>query len=83
MDAAVSLVETYLRINGYFTVTEFPVVELPEGADYRIATDLDILALRFPTARRMVPGDDDEESWAAGLDPALGIGGDEVDMIVG
>ena len=27
MDSAVSLVQTYLRVNGYFTVTEGPVHE--------------------------------------------------------
>jgi len=43
MDGAVAIVETYLRLNGYFTVTEFPVVELHDGADYRTATDLDSL----------------------------------------
>ena len=33
MDTAVSLVETYLRVNGYFTVTEFPVVESSHGGE--------------------------------------------------
>lgn len=82
MDNAVSLVETYLRVNGYFTVTEFPVVELPEGSTYRTATDLDVLALRFPSARRLVPGDTAPGSSLV-LDPALGAATDEVDMIVG
>lgn len=27
MDHAVALVETYMRVNGYFTVTELPVIE--------------------------------------------------------
>ncbi len=32
MDTAVALVETYLRINGYFTVTEYPVIEAARHA---------------------------------------------------
>ena len=31
MDSAVALVQTYLRINGYFTVSEYPIVELRRG----------------------------------------------------
>lgn len=83
MDNAVALVETYLRLNGYFTVTEFAVVELPEGADFRTATDLDILAVRFPTARRLVPGSEASKRGMSALDSALGVSGDEIDMIVG
>jgi hypothetical protein len=83
MDSAVAIVETYLRLNGYFTVTEFPVVELPEGADYRPATDLDILAFRFPTARRLVPGAHADERADRAPDPALAAPPDQVDMIVG
>lgn len=57
MDAAVAIVQAYLHINGYFTVTEYPVVEAmsrPRGG-YRTATDLDVLAIRFPGAGRLVP----------------------------
>ena len=27
MDTAVALIETYLRVNGYFTVAEYPIIE--------------------------------------------------------
>jgi len=83
MDSAVALVETYLRLNGYFTVTEFPVVELPEAGEYRTATDLDILAFRFPAARRVVPGEGESERAVFLPDAALGAPSDQVDMIVG
>ncbi len=85
MDTAVSLVQTYLRLNGYFTVTEFPVVELARGADYRTATDLDILAFRFPSARRIVPGEEHRRHPRTPfeLDPALEAPAEGVDMIVG
>jgi hypothetical protein len=83
MDGAVAIVETYLRLNGYFTVTEFPVVELAEGAGYRTATDLDILAVRFPTARRLVPGESRGKRERSLLDQVLEAKPDDVDMIVG
>jgi hypothetical protein len=85
MDNAVSLVQAYLRLSGYFTVTEFPVVEATRGG-YRTATDLDILALRLPHAGRLVPGGGrrpahDEEHGDP--DPALGVTAEHGDMIVG
>ena len=55
MDNAVALVQAYLRINGYFTVTEFPVVESGRSGLHRTATDIDILAVRFRDAARLVP----------------------------
>ncbi len=54
MDHAVSIVEAYLQINGYFTVAEFPVIESLASGQYETATDLDILAIRFPGAGRLV-----------------------------
>ena len=56
MDTSVALVQAYLRINGYFTVTEYPVIASRSDGTYRTATDLDILAFRFPNAGRLVPG---------------------------
>ena len=86
MDNAVALVQAYLRLNGYFTVSEFPVVESVKRGGYRSATDLDILAFRFSGAGRLVPapgrgGLDDEEHFAP--DPMLGAPADHSDMIVG
>jgi hypothetical protein len=46
MDNAVGLVESYLRVNGYFTVTDYPVIEACKFGGYRTATDLDVLV--FP-----------------------------------
>jgi hypothetical protein len=47
MDIAVNLVQAYLRINGYLTVTEFEVQrKLPDGS-YETATDVDIIGLRL------------------------------------
>ena len=69
MDTAVGLVQAYLRVNGYFTVAEYPVLDATGPAGPRTITDLDILAVRLHRA----PG----ASGAADapLDPALGAGG--------
>ena len=85
MDHAVALVETYLRVNGYFTVTEFPVIERMKNGDYRTATDLDILAFRFPGAGRLVlssPGKS-EQAESLEVDPELGCNRDQADMLIG
>ena len=68
--------QAYLRVNGYFTVAEYPVLDATGPAGPRTITDLDILAVRLHRA----PG----ASGAADapLDPALGAGGG-ADMIVG
>lgn len=86
MDSAVALVEAYLRVNGYFTVTEYPVVEAMRASGYQEATDLDVLAVRFPGAGRTVPGEKRK-----GLpshppfqpDPLLAASDDDPDMIIG
>lgn len=86
MDTAVALVESYLRINGYFTVTEYPVLEVSRRDDAHMISDLDILAFRFPGAghdlrvRRHGALRGDLHSR---LDPALGAPSDHADMIVG
>lgn len=88
MDPAVALVQAYLQMNGYFTVTEYAVVQAAgRSGPYRTSTDLDVLAVRFPGAahalvrRRHQRRDDDAAVLAP--DPALGAAADRVDMIVG
>ena len=39
MDTAVGLVEAYLYANGYFTVTEHPIIEELGDGGYRTVTD--------------------------------------------
>ena len=60
MDKPVQRVGPHLGVNGHFTVPEYPVVET--GPGYRTATDLDLLAVRFPGTRRTIPGEDPD--WA-------------------
>ena len=50
MDTAVALVQAYLHVNGYFTVTEYPVLEAFHRDHTRAVTDLDVLAFRFAHA---------------------------------
>jgi len=85
MDNAVALVQAYLRVNGYFTVAEYPVIEAMRGGRYRSLTDIDILAFRFPGAGRPIRGRRrrtvDVEHHAP--DPLLGRPGEMADMLVG
>jgi hypothetical protein len=86
MDNAVALVQAYLRVNGYFTVAEDPVVESTRSG-IRTTTDLDLLAFRFPRAGRLVPAHGGAGQRHRGMetvpDPALGVGPERSDMIVG
>lgn len=50
MDTAVALVKSYLQANGFFTVTEYPILEMLEEGDVRTVTDVDVMAIRFPGA---------------------------------
>ena len=83
MDHAVALVEAYLRVNGYFTVSEYPVVEARRYGGFRTATDLDILAFRFPGAGRLVPSGSDEDDHSYAPDPELGCRPDCAEMLIG
>ena len=84
MDTAVALVQSYLHVNGYFTVAEYPVLEALHGDVVRTATDLDILAYRFPTAGHdVVHAGGHRPIAAAFVDPLLGCSPGVADMIVG
>lgn len=86
MDNAVALVRAYLHVNGYFTVTEHPVLEAERHSGFRTVTDLDVLAFRFPGAGRRIYGVDAEAAGRHGPqfapDPALGVPPDRSDMLV-
>lgn len=82
MDAAVGIVQAYLRVNGYLTVAEYPVLEAARAGGYRTVTDLDILAIRFPRAGRLVAGVE-PEGQRFEPDPALGCPPEAPDMLIG
>jgi hypothetical protein len=80
MDTAVALVQSYLYMNGYFTVTEYPVLELMAGGEYRTVTDVDVLAVRIPGDQG---GADRLAGSFLGVDPELDIDLDRIDLIIG
>ncbi|HUF26020.1 MAG TPA: hypothetical protein VMM18_03465 [Gemmatimonadaceae bacterium] len=78
--------QAYLRVNGYFTVAEYPVVETTLSGGVRTTTNLDLLAFRFPHAGRLVPargGGATRHRMETAPDPALGVSPERSDMIVG
>jgi hypothetical protein len=85
MADAVDLVRAYLHVNGYFTVTEYPVLEQRRGGGYRTVTDLDVLAFRFTGAGPVPVTSGPGPLLAPTLpepDAALGRRRGESDMIV-
>ncbi|MFK7962089.1 MAG: hypothetical protein AB8G96_16370 [Phycisphaerales bacterium] len=85
MDPAVALVQAYLYANHYFTVTEYPVVESLGGKQYRAITDVDVLAVRFPRAGRLIPAGSRRatDDVLDGADPQLGAPEDRIHLIIG
>ena len=85
MDHAVALVQAYLQVNGYFTVTEYPVLEALEGGGYQSATDIDLLALRLSGAGGVVAtetrgGEEGKETFEP--DPILRIPEGKADLLI-
>lgn len=80
MDNAVALVQAFLRLHGYLTVTEFPVVQRARHGGQECLTDLDVLAFRFGTECDPIDHGPPEGAHGAGL---LGITADTPDMIIG
>ena len=87
MDHAVSLVQAYLQLNGYFTSAEYPIIAAEGRTGVRTITDIDVLAFRFP---RGLPTADLQQRSApqeglntSELDTGLGVPTDSIDMIIG
>jgi hypothetical protein len=72
MDNAVALVRAYLQLNGYFTITEYPVVRKLHDGRLRTLTEVDVAAFRLP---------DGDLDYAP--DPALRVPRNKPDMIIG
>ncbi|HEX7119526.1 MAG TPA: hypothetical protein VF212_12100 [Longimicrobiales bacterium] len=88
MDTAVALIGAYLRFNGYISIPEQPIL-VGEGRPWRYhtATDLDILAVRFPHAAVIVPRDGGGPPWEnddlrLDVDPVLDLQEGTVDVLV-
>lgn len=72
MDTAVGLVRAYLQLNGYFTVTEYPVVRKIGEGRYRSLTDVDVAGYHLPYG---------EPDFAP--DPILEVPRDRPDILIG
>ena len=48
MDIAVNLVENYLRLTGYLTLSEFEVQRRDKKGRFKTVTDIDVMAMRLP-----------------------------------
>ena len=48
MDAASGLVEVFLRLNGYLTLTEWQIQVMNARGQWETITDVDIVGVRFP-----------------------------------
>ena len=84
MDHAVSLVQAYLQLNGYFTSAEFPVFAGAGRNGARSITDIDILAFRFPSGAPLIQGRRAPQGLNLDdVDDGLGVAPDSVDMIIG
>lgn len=85
MADAVDPVRAYLHVNGYFTVTEYPVLEQLRAGGHRTVTDLDLLAVRFAGAGPVAVTSQTGRPVVPVLlepDPVLGADRRESDMIV-
>ncbi|MEX2422412.1 MAG: hypothetical protein WD990_00405 [Acidimicrobiia bacterium] len=84
MDVAVNLVESYLRLNGYLTLSELEVQARNADGTYDTLTDVDIVALRFPgdTYVAEAPAADQARLLMI-ADAELDLSEERVDVIVG
>lgn len=84
MDIAVNLVENYLRLNGYMTLSEFEVQRRDKKGRFKTVTDIDVMAIRFPG--EIYIGDPHTEADCEMLlidDPVLELDDKTIDVIVG
>jgi len=82
MDITVDLVESYLRLTGYLTLSEYEVQRRDGDGRYKAVTDIDIMALRLPGA--VYVGDPHDDYALLQLDdPVLGLEEDMIDVIIG
>lgn len=82
MDIAVNLIENYLRLTGYLTLSEFEVQRRVEDGQYKTVTDIDIMAIRMPGD--IFLGDPHDDCNLLLIDdPILGLEADAIDVIIG
>jgi hypothetical protein len=84
MDIAVNLVENYLRLTGYLTLSEFEVQRRDNKGRFKTVTDIDIMGIRFPG--EIYLGDPHKARDCELLvidDPVLDLEDETIDVIVG
>jgi len=84
MDIAVNLVENYLRLNGYMTLSELEVQRRDKDGKFRSVTDIDIMAIRFPGDIYLGdPHAAEDYELLLVDDPVLALEDNTIDVIVG
>ena len=84
MDVAVELVDAYLTMTGYFTMSEFDIQRKTKAGEYVTVTDVDMVGIRFPgaTLAADVHGESDAELLTL-VDEALLLEDGMIDVIIG
>ncbi|MBT8212260.1 MAG: hypothetical protein KJN71_03840 [Acidimicrobiia bacterium] len=84
MDIGVNLVESYLRLTGYLTLSEFEVQRRKPDGTFKTVTDIDVMAIRMPGEVFLAdPHRRDDCEMMLLDDPVLQLEEDCVDVIIG
>ncbi len=82
MEFAGAFVQAYLRVNGFLTVTEYPILHRNRDGSFREATDMDMLAMRLPGAGRVLPRPHPIQGQKLDMDPILDLRHDRCEFII-
>lgn len=84
MDIAVDLVESYLRLNGYLTLSEFEIQKRAKDGGWDTVTDVDMVAVRLPGPVYAADAHSIADTRFLLIeDPALELAENCIDVIVG
>ena len=84
MDIAVNLVENYLRLTGYLTLSEFEVQRRDKQGRFKTVTDIDVMAMRLPGDIYLGDPHDERDGELLLIDdPTLELEPECVDVIIG
>lgn len=84
VDAAEPLVEIFLRLNGYLTLSEWQIQAMNRSGQWETITDVDVLAVRFPGDVFLADSHDPEiQSTLRVEGELLMLEPDTIDVIVG
>lgn len=81
MDVAVNLVESYLRMNGYLTLSEIEVQARNSDGTFDTLTDVDVVGFRFPGDTYAAAGEPSRMLLIT--DDVLDLADDRIDVIIG